>query len=128
MIYLTPDCHILPLTGLNASVYTGLTAKKLYVDGYENLCITAPILRAPLCGANNIKFLLRFADTVLFCRYVDHQRDMGVVLGERDIRREIMKHRGRFLKCEHFVAKPRLLGKCVEVVSALPIVDTFYLF
>ena len=34
-----------------------------------------------------------------FCRYVDHQRDMGVVLGERDIRREIMKHRGRFVKC-----------------------------
>lgn len=28
-------------------------------------------------------------------RYVDQQRDMGVVLGERDIRREIMRHRGR---------------------------------
>ena len=28
----------------------------------------------------------------------------------------------------NFVAKPPLRGKCVEVVSALPIVDTFYLF
>ena len=30
-------------------------------------------------------------------RYIDHQRDMGVVLGERDIRREIMRHRGRWV-------------------------------
>ena len=37
----------------------------------------------------------------LFCRYVDHQRDMGVVLGERDIRREIMKHRGRLVRSEN---------------------------
>ena len=37
----------------------------------------------------------------LFCRYVDHQRDMGVVLGERDIRREIMKHRGRLVKSKN---------------------------
>ena len=28
-------------------------------------------------------------------RYVDPQRDCSVELGERDIRREIMKHRGR---------------------------------
>ena len=28
-------------------------------------------------------------------RYVDSQRDCSVELGERDIRREIMKHRGR---------------------------------
>merc|ERR1712066_183244 len=28
-------------------------------------------------------------------RYVDSQRDVSVELGERDIRREIMKHRGR---------------------------------
>ena len=27
------DCHILPLTGLNAFVYTGLNAQKLKVDG-----------------------------------------------------------------------------------------------
>ena len=29
MIYLTTDCHILLLTGLNVSVYTGLNAQKL---------------------------------------------------------------------------------------------------
>ena len=28
-------------------------------------------------------------------RYIDPQRDCSVELGERDIRREIMKHRGR---------------------------------
>ena len=28
------DCHILPLTGLNAFVYTGLNAQKLLVDGW----------------------------------------------------------------------------------------------
>ena len=32
MIYLATDCDILPLTGLNASVHTGLNAQKLYVD------------------------------------------------------------------------------------------------
>ena len=31
MIYLTIDCHRLPLTGLNASVYTGLNVQKLKV-------------------------------------------------------------------------------------------------
>ena len=35
MIYLTTDCHTLPLTGLNASVYTGLNAQKLKVDGWD---------------------------------------------------------------------------------------------
>ena len=29
MIYLSTDCHILPLTGLNAFVYTGLNTQKL---------------------------------------------------------------------------------------------------
>ena len=29
MIYLSKECHILPLTGLNAFVYTGLNAQKL---------------------------------------------------------------------------------------------------
>ena len=30
------DCHILPQTGLNAFVYTGLNAQKLYVDGWKD--------------------------------------------------------------------------------------------
>ena len=34
MIYLSTDCHVLPLTGLNAFVYTGLNAQKLKVDGW----------------------------------------------------------------------------------------------
>ena len=29
MIYLSTDCHILPLTGLNAFVYTGLNAQNI---------------------------------------------------------------------------------------------------
>ena len=29
MIYLTTDCHTLPLTGLNTCVYTGLNAQTL---------------------------------------------------------------------------------------------------
>ena len=40
---LTIDCHRLQLTGLNASVYTGLNVQKIQVDGIglgmdENLC------------------------------------------------------------------------------------------
>ena len=35
MIYLTIDCHRLPLIGLNAPVYTGLNAQKLHkLDGW----------------------------------------------------------------------------------------------
>ena len=37
------DCHILPLTGLNAFVYTGLNAQKLKVDGWVR-CLNAPML------------------------------------------------------------------------------------
>ena len=32
LIYLSTDCHVLPLTGLNAFVFTGLNAQK--VDGW----------------------------------------------------------------------------------------------
>ena len=48
--YLTTDCHILPLTGLNASVYTDLNG---WV-GWKSLLVLlkAPLLWAPLCGAN----------------------------------------------------------------------------
>ena len=31
-------------------------------------------------------------------RYVDAQRDCAVEIGERDIRREIIKHRGRLVR------------------------------
>ena len=34
------DCHILPQTGLNAFVYTGLNAQKLYVDGMGRMGIS----------------------------------------------------------------------------------------
>ena len=34
MTYLSTECHIVPLTGLNPFVYTGLNTQKLKVDGY----------------------------------------------------------------------------------------------
>ena len=40
MIYLSTDCHILPLTGLNAFVYTGLNVQKLLVDGMGRMVIS----------------------------------------------------------------------------------------
>ena len=48
-VYLTTDCHILPLTSLNASVYTALNAG---MGWGENLCKHLQVLRAPLCCAN----------------------------------------------------------------------------
>ena len=42
----TTDCHRLPLTGLNASVYTGLNAQKLGGIGMDGP-LNAPLLRAP---------------------------------------------------------------------------------
>ena len=43
MIYLSTDCHLLPLTGLNAFVYTGLNAQKLQVDGLDGMEISVNI-------------------------------------------------------------------------------------
>ena len=37
MIYIIIDCHILPLTGLNASVYTGLNAQA--ISGWMDGCV-----------------------------------------------------------------------------------------
>ena len=102
------------------AIYLWRLIKWYWLDKWDRGGCTAAVWR---CASRGRKDCI--------CRYVDHQRDMGVVLGERDIRREIMKHRGRFVKSLemwNFVAKPPLRGKCVEVVSALPIVDTFYLF
>ena len=48
MIYLTIDCYKLPLTGLTASVYTGLNAQKLIGLDWIRLGMGWKSLKAPL--------------------------------------------------------------------------------
>ena len=54
-IYLSTDWHILPLTGVNTFVYTGLNTQRLHVAGMGRVgwkSLSAPIVRAPLSSAN----------------------------------------------------------------------------
>ena len=52
MIYLTIDCHRLPLTGLNAPVYTGLNVQKIYKWGDGVGWMDGNSLKVPLLWAN----------------------------------------------------------------------------
>ena len=71
MIYLTIDCHRLPLIGLNAPVYTGLNAQKLFISGLGRVgmgwkSLKAPLLWASLCSANNWGWMVTFGGKVIF--------------------------------------------------------------
>ena len=66
-------------------------------------------------------------------RYVDSRRDCSVELGERDIRREIMKHRGR-LKNSMLADEADNPGFMLlleqsehELIAGHPDIATFYL-